>query len=123
MGFDGLVIADNHVSGVGDDPIGVHSSRNVVIRSNTLSSVDGRLLVNNSQNVEIHSNYHERMRAIQDGRSYAGISLLYIGYETPQIHALEPPENISVHDNRLYYPRQSVIRERRSTYTDPFRRR
>lgn len=106
--FDGAVIEDNEVIGVGDDPVGIHFSKNIKIINNTLKSVDGRLLVVNSRNVEIAHNKVERMPSLQDGRFYKGISLLYVGFETLGTNSLSAPTNTYVHDNYLYYPEGAI---------------
>ncbi|MCP3669433.1 MAG: hypothetical protein GY814_03150 [Gammaproteobacteria bacterium] len=106
--FDGAIIEGNEIVGVGDDPIGVHFSKNIKINNNVLKSVDGRLFVVNSSNVEITSNYHERIRSLKDGLFYKGISLLYIGFETLGANKYSAPTNISVHNNKLYYPPESI---------------
>ncbi len=106
--FDGAIIEGNEIVGVGDDPIGVHFSKNIKINNNVLKSVDGRLFVVNSSNVEITSNYHERMRSLKDGLFYKGISLLYVGFETLGPNKYSAPTNISVHNNKLHYPPESI---------------
>ncbi len=106
--FDGAVIQDNVIIGVGDDPIALHFSRNIKILDNTMRSVDGRLFVSNSVDVEIARNSHERMASLQNGNFYKGISLLYIGFESHVSSKFTAPTNIHIHDNRLYYPEGAV---------------
>ncbi|QOJ33615.1 MAG: right-handed parallel beta-helix repeat-containing protein [Nitrospira sp.] len=102
--FDGALILANKVYGVGDDPIGIHFSKNIRILDNDLSSVDGRIFVVNSQHVTIANNRHERVRSPKDGRFYEGISLLYIGFETLEANSYAAPTDILVEQNTLYYP-------------------
>ena len=106
--FDGALIMNNKITGVGDDPIGIHFSKNVRILKNDLSSVDGRLFVVNSRHVEIANNRHERIRSPKDGTFYRGISLLYIGFETLGANSYSAPTDIQIHQNTLYYPDGSV---------------
>lgn len=106
--FDGVLIGENTITGVGDDPIGIHSCKNVNIINNNLTSVDGRIFVSNSQNVQISHNRHERTRSLKDGKFYKGISLLYIGFETFETNDFPAPSNIHVHHNYLYYPDGAV---------------
>lgn len=103
--FDGVLIENNEIIGVGDDPIAIHFSSNVKITKNQMKSVDGRLIVVNSKNVEIAYNNVERMRALQDGQFHKGISLLYIGFEDVSTsNNYAAPTNTHVHNNNLYYP-------------------
>lgn len=103
--FDGALIQDNTIMGVGDDPVGIHFSQNIKILHNRMGSTHGRLYVSNSQNVEISRNEHERIASLKDGKFYYGIALLYIGFESydePNGHGA--PANIRITHNRLYYP-------------------
>lgn len=106
--FDGVLIGGNTITGVGDDPIGIHFCKNVNIINNNLKSVDGRIFVSNSQSVQISYNRHERTRSLKDGRFYKGISLLYIGFETFETNDFLAPSNIHIHHNYLYYPDGAV---------------
>lgn len=106
--FDGALISNNTIVGVGDDPIGIHFCRNVTIKNNYAKSVDGRIFVSNSKNVEIAYNRHERMRSARDGKFYKGISLLYVGFETLKKNNFSAPTNTSIHDNYLYYPEGAI---------------
>ncbi|MES2406651.1 MAG: hypothetical protein V4528_04925 [Pseudomonadota bacterium] len=102
--FDGALISGNTIIGVGDDPIGIHFCKNIKILNNELKSVDGRLFVVNSSNVEIAYNNIERMRSLKDNKFYTGISLLYVGFETLNKNEFSAPTNIDIHNNYLYYP-------------------
>lgn len=102
--FDGALISDNSIIGVGDDPIGIHFCKNIKIIKNDMKSVDGRLFVVNSTNVEIAYNNIERMRSLKDDKFYKGISLLYVGFETLTENEFSAPTNIHIHHNYLYYP-------------------
>ncbi len=106
--FDGAMIQDNEIIGVGDDPIAIHFSRSIKILDNTMRSVDGRIFVSNSVTVEIARNSHERMASPQNGKFYKGISLLYIGFESHASSKFSAPTNIDIHHNRLYYPNGAV---------------
>ena len=104
-GFDGVVISDNTITGVGDDPIGVHYSKNVKIKNNFMTSVDSRLYVSNSVNVEIRDNIVKRVASPLNNKFYKGIALIYIGFELyDKKNSLSAPTNINVYDNNLYYP-------------------
>ena len=106
--FDGALILNNRIRGVGDDPIGIHYSSNVRIANNDLASVDGRIFVSNSNKVAIKNNRHERMQSARRGKFEAGISLLYIGFETFKSNQNAAPRDIQIHQNTLYYPPGSV---------------
>lgn len=106
--FDGAVIENNEVTGVGDDPIGIHFSKNIVIRNNTLKSVDGRIYIANCSSVEIAHNYHERIASLATGKFYTGIGLIYLGSESYDRTNLTAPTNIDIHDNVLKYPPGSI---------------
>jgi hypothetical protein len=102
--FDGVVISDNIIIGVGDDPIGVHYCKNVNITNNFMTSVDSRLYVSNSVNVEIRNNVVKRIASPLNNKFYQGIALIYIGFELfNRDNSLSAPTNISVFDNDLYY--------------------
>lgn len=106
--FDGAVIVNNRIRGVGDDPIGIHFSRNIRIENNELASVDGRIFVSNSKGVTITKNRHERMRSPKNGKFETGISLLYVGFETFKTNNNAAPRDIHVSENKLYYPAGST---------------
>ena len=107
--FDGAVISDNNIIGVGDDPVGIHYCKNIKIINNVMKSVDGRLLVVNSENVEIIGNSHERIPSLIDNKFYKGISLIYIGFESiGKKYSISSPKNITIQDNYLYYPKASI---------------
>lgn len=101
--WDGVVIENNVVSGVGDDVIGLHYVTNAVVRDNTLSSTDGRIFVVNSTNVKIHNNQHTRVPRSDTGAFVPGIALLYIGHEMHSTSGFYAPENIDVRGNTLIY--------------------
>lgn len=107
--FDGAMISGNTIIGVGDDPIGIHFCKNIKIKNNIMKSVDGRLFVANSKNVEIGHNKIYRMPSLKDNKFYKGISLLYIGFELLDTkNNFAAPTNIYIHDNYLYYPAGSI---------------
>lgn len=102
--WDGALIENNEILGVGDDVIGIHYSRNIVIRNNTLSSVDGRIYVSNSINVDVLSNTHTRAPRADNGEFAAGVALIYIGHETAATSAYNAPQNTKVLNNLLILP-------------------
>ena len=107
--FDGAVISHNTITGVGDDPIGIHYSKNIKIENNLMTSVDGRLYVSNSVNVEIIGNDVRRIASISNNKYYKGIALIYVGFELFNIdNSFSAPTNISVINNYLYYPSGSI---------------
>ena len=107
--FDGALIQDNTIIGVGDDPIGIHFSQNIKVLNNRMGSTHGRLYVSNSVNVEISHNEHERMASLNDEKFYYGIALLYIGFESyDEPESYRAPTNIRLNDNRLYYPEGAI---------------
>jgi len=102
--WDGALIENNEILGVGDDVIGIHYSRNIVIRDNDLSSVDGRIYVSNSINVDVHGNTHTRIPRADNGQFAAGVALIYIGHETAATSAYDAPQNTKIHNNVLVLP-------------------
>jgi len=106
--WDGAVIENNEILGVGDDVIGIHYSRNIIIRDNDLSSVDGRIYVSNSVNVDVHGNTHTRVPRGDNGQFAAGIALIYIGHETTATSAYDAPQNTKVHNNVLILPSGAI---------------
>lgn len=106
--WDGATITHNIINGVGDDPIGIHYSKNVQIEYNDLKSVDGRLFVSNSSNVQIRGNTIQRIASSQTGLWYAGISLLYVGHENNSTNGFSAPDTITIENNTLKYPLQSI---------------
>lgn len=110
------LVQGNVITGVGDDPIGIHYCRRVKVLSNTVRSTDGRIYVANSQEVEIANNKAIRIPSRIDGSVYQGIGLIYIGYERAGLDTLpsdpiypeSPVDAINIHDNALYYPRGSI---------------
>jgi hypothetical protein len=106
--FNEAEIVGNEVDGVGDDPIGVHFSSHVTIRDNHLSSVDGRLFVSNSQDISIRGNTVERIASHINGRFYPGIALVYVGYEIASSNSYGAPQRISIRENVLRYPADSI---------------
>lgn len=106
--FDGAIISDNIIIGVGDDPIGVHYSKNIKINNNFMTSVDGRLYVSNSINVDISGNVVQRIESLLNNKFYKGIALIYIGFELYKTNNLSAPVNTHVHHNNLYYPSGSI---------------
>ncbi len=101
--WDGAEIAHNKVSGVGDDMIGIHFSRNINIHDNELSGVDGRLFVANSRYISIVNNKVSREASKLTGLWYPGIALLYIGHEADMTNNESAPSHITAHGNTLTY--------------------
>jgi hypothetical protein len=111
--FTTASIVGNTVIGVGDDPIAVHLSHHVKILNNTVKSTHGRIFVSNSDNVEIAYNNHTRIPSLSNGNFYAGISLLYVGFESYSIDAGNTtpyfaPDTINIHENFLRYPAGAI---------------
>ena len=106
--FDGALIEGNEVYGVGDDPVGIHYSKNIIIRNNDLASIDGRIYIGSSQNIIVTGNTVKRIKSIKEGRFYAGISLIYLGFETSRSNNSPAPTNITVENNTLVYDEGSV---------------
>ena len=108
--FDGALIENNDVIGVGDDPVASHWSNNIKILNNNIASVDGRVFVVNSNNVEIGNNKINRMPSLINNNFYEGVSLIYLGFEHQRlVHDINfpAPTNIYVHNNILTYPEGS----------------
>ena len=106
--FDGVEIANNTVSGVGDDMIGIHFSDNVNIHDNTLAGVDGRLFVAQSRNVTVFRNHISRMASTANGTWYAGSALIYVGHENDATNVQPAPTNVIVRDNTVVLPNGSI---------------
>jgi len=106
--FDGVLISNNVIVGVGDDPIAVHYSENVKILNNIAESIDGRIFSSNSLNVEIAYNTHTRIASLKDGKFYTGIALIYAGFEIVTTNNFRAPENYNIHHNYLYYSPGSI---------------
>jgi len=106
--FTNVLIENNTINGVGDDPVAVHWCTNVEILNNTLSSTDGRLFSSNSVNVEIANNTHTRI-AGSDGSFHKGIALIWTGFEnnSPGLNN-HAPTNHYIHDNTLIYNDGSI---------------
>lgn len=107
--FEHATIIGNTVTGVGDDPIAVHYSRYIKILRNVASSVDGRIFVSNTRDVEIAYNHHSRMASLANNNFYTGTALLFVGPESFKLAAdnttpYYAPDNVDVHDNVLRYP-------------------
>ncbi len=101
--FDGANIYENKVSGVGDDPIGIHYSKNIKVKNNILSSVDGRIYLGNVVNAEVAYNTVSRDRSI-DGKFKGGIALIMSQLESAKPNRYAP-QNQHIHRNTLIYPK------------------
>lgn len=106
------LIQGNVITGVGDDPIGIHFSDNVKILSNVVRSTDGRIYVSNSTNIEIGNNKAIRTPSRANGAVYTGIGLVYVGFEDGNPvaggYTWFSPDSINIHDNQLYFPQGSI---------------
>ena len=102
--FNGAIISDNEVVGVGDDPVGIHFSAHVVVNNNVLKSVHGRAFVSNSNDVVISNNTIERMSSSTDHRFYVGIALIYVGFENQDTNSWNAPRGIQIYHNHMHYP-------------------
>jgi len=105
--FDTAEIAHNTISTVGDDPIGMHFSRNLTIHDNVMSSVDGRLFLANVKDSRIYNNRATRVASFIDGW-HAGVALLYVGFETTATNSYPAPTNITIVNNKFIYPVGSI---------------
>lgn len=95
------VLIDNNVlNNIGDDPVACHNATNVTITNNTCYSIDGRILVNNCKGVTISNNYLERV-AERGTTWYGGGAMIYAGLEIPDAQA---PESITITNNTVYIP-------------------
>jgi hypothetical protein len=75
--YDGALVTDNEVIGVGDDPLGIHRCNDFQLHRNTLTSVDGRIFIANCTRGVIGHNSHTRI-AGSDGQFRQGIALVYL---------------------------------------------
>ena len=103
--FTNVIIDNNTVLGVGDDPIGLHGCDNVAVTNNVITSVDSRVYIGGSQNVEIANNNITRVIAGYDNTWYGGIGLIYAAIESNMDSALD---NIYIHHNTMTYPANST---------------
>jgi Right handed beta helix region len=106
--FDGAVISNNEIVGVGDDPVGIHFSNHITVENNKIKSVHGRVFISNSSNIEISHNDIERISSLSNNEYYAGIALIYIGFENQESNSFPAPSHTQVHDNYLYYPQGTL---------------
>lgn len=106
--FEGVLIRENSIHGVGDDPIGIHFSKDVLITNNALTSVDGRIFIGNSRNVRVSANSHSRIASPKDRKFRKGIGLIYVGFEKFTKHEHMAPTDIVVSENRLTYPKGAI---------------
>jgi len=97
-----VLIDNNSINNIGDDPIGCHNLTNVTITNNTCSSIDGRILVNNCTNATISGNYVKRV-AERETTWYGGGAMIYAGLEKANAPA---PGNITVTNNTVVIPSQ-----------------
>ncbi len=95
-----VLIDNNTLNNIGDDPIGCHNATNVTISNNTCYSIDGRILVDNCTNATISGNYVERV-AERGTTWYGGGAMIYAGLEIPGAPA---PGNITVTNNTVVIP-------------------
>lgn len=106
--FDGAIISNNEIVGVGDDPVGIHFSKHILINNNQIKSVDGRVFIANSSDVEISHNHIERMSSLSGMKFYVGIALIYVGVETLADNSFAAPSGVLIRDNFLQYPAGAV---------------
>lgn len=112
--FSNATIVGNTVTGVGDDPIAVHSCSNVKVLRNVVASVDGKIFVSNSDHIDVAYNTSSRMASPVDNTFYLGIGLLYVGFEGKAMGTGAPssqypaPDYIDFHDNVLRYPAGAI---------------
>lgn len=104
-GFSTATITGNTISGVGDDPIGIHlSSSNITITNNTISSVDGRVFISNSSNITVSNNSISRMASRLDGTFYTASNLLAVEHETQATNSNPAPTDILIKGNMFTLP-------------------
>lgn len=101
--WDGADITRNIVTGVADDMIGIHFSRNIRVYENEIAGIDGRLFIANSSNVTIRNNKVARIASPTTGEWFVGVALIYIGHEGDISHTFEAPTLINVQGNQLTY--------------------
>lgn len=107
--FQGGTVAHNVVRGVGDDPIGMHFCTDFRIIGNDVESVDGRIFLASCKRLYVAQNRHTRVRSPRTNQAHAGISLLYIGFESLKGgNAYPAPTDIEVVGNTLTYSEGAV---------------
>ena len=106
--FRNATISNNTVYGVGDDPIGIHNCENIEIHSNRLASVDGRILITNSENISVRKNYVARHKSLLDNKVSRGMALVHVGYTKGRYRSKS--SNIDLSNNHFYYPGQGKDR-------------
>ena len=105
--FDGALIEKNSISGVGDDVVGLHRCENIVVSGNTLSSIDGRLLIVSSNNVKAVGNTIVRQSHGVDSSFSNAQALMRIG-SMARGNRHDRSTNVHVVDNLFIYPLGAV---------------
>lgn len=108
--FNGAEILYNTVTGVGDDPIGCHICTDVVVKYNTLSSIDGRIYLSNVARSEVSYNSVSRV-ADATGTFHAGVALIMQTFEDHaggDAYSDPAPQDFSIHHNTLTLPAGAV---------------
>lgn len=98
-----VVIADNTIYGVGDDPIGCHTITGLEISNNKCYSIDGRILVTNSTDVDILGNYCERVCS-PNGTWHGGGAMIMVSLEGD--NSFPAPTDIHIGNNVIFIPEQ-----------------
>jgi len=99
----GLYVQRNKVVGAGDDPIGIHICNKVWIEDNDCSSIDGRIYVENSQEVWIQRNRVTRIVDPVTGLWHAG-SFIHATMTNSATNQNQASKNIYIKDNIAIIP-------------------
>lgn len=103
-GFDGAYIAHNTVTGVGDDPIGLHWVNNALVEQNYLDTTDGRIFAAEARCVAILYNDIFRLPLFHDDVAASGSIGFSRESKKPENLPIRPPTQIIIHGNRIISP-------------------
>lgn len=98
-----VLIGNNCVYNVGDDPIALHGVTTGTVFSNTCTSLDGRILVTNSSTINIHDNHCERVPAF-DGTTWYGNGAMIMASLEGSSTSAPAPSHITIKNNVIVLP-------------------
>lgn len=98
-----VLIGNNCVYNVGDDPIALHGVTTGTIFSNTCTSLDGRILVTNCSTINIHDNHCERVPAF-DGTTWYGNGAMIMASLEGSSTTAPAPSHITIKNNVIVLP-------------------
>lgn len=90
-----ITISDNHIEGVGDDPIAIHGGERITITGNTCRTMDGRILLRDTEHFVVSDNVAEHTSP------KGGIAFIDLGLESKNSTVARPPRNGTISRNRM----------------------